>query len=54
MNYNVAMQDGRVVSGIIADESAAAITLKRAEGRNGCDRQGSNRDDLLHGHFADA
>ena len=32
VNYNVAMQDGRVVSGIIADESAAAITLKRAEG----------------------
>lgn len=32
VNYNVAMQDGRVVSGIIADESAGAITLKRAEG----------------------
>lgn len=32
VNYNVAMLDGRVVSGIIADESAAAITLKRAEG----------------------
>ena len=32
VNYNVAMQDGRVVSGIIADESAGAISLKRAEG----------------------
>ncbi len=32
MNYNVALKDGRVVSGIIADESANAISLKRAEG----------------------
>jgi putative heme-binding domain-containing protein len=31
VNYNVAMQDGRIVSGIIADESAGAISLKRAE-----------------------
>ncbi len=30
--YNVALEDGRVVSGIIAEESAAAMTLKRAEG----------------------
>ena len=32
MNYNVALEDGRVVSGIIADESANAIALKRAQG----------------------
>ena len=32
MNYNVALEDGRVVSGIIAEESANAISLKRAEG----------------------
>ena len=32
VNYNVATTDGRVVSGIIADESANAVTLKRAEG----------------------
>ncbi|WP_165226617.1 PVC-type heme-binding CxxCH protein [Aquisphaera insulae] len=32
MNYNVATTDGRVVTGIIANESAAALTLKRAEG----------------------
>lgn len=32
VNYNVAMEDGRVVSGIIASESATALTLKRAEG----------------------
>ena len=32
VNYNVATTDGRTVSGIIASESAAALTLKRAEG----------------------
>jgi putative membrane-bound dehydrogenase-like protein len=32
MNYNVATTDGRVVSGIIASESATALTLRRAEG----------------------
>ena len=32
MNYNVATTDGRTVSGIIASESATALTLKRAEG----------------------
>jgi putative membrane-bound dehydrogenase-like protein len=32
INYNVATVDGRTLSGIIAAESAAAITLKRAEG----------------------
>lgn len=32
INYNVATTDGRTVSGIIADESANAVTLKRAEG----------------------
>ena len=32
MNYNVALLDGSVVSGIIALESANAITLKRAQG----------------------
>jgi putative heme-binding domain-containing protein len=32
VNYNVALSDGRVVSGIIASETAAALTLKRAEG----------------------
>jgi putative membrane-bound dehydrogenase-like protein len=32
VNYNVALDDGRVTSGIIASETAAALTLKRAEG----------------------
>jgi putative membrane-bound dehydrogenase-like protein len=32
INYNVATTDGRVVSGLIADESANSLTLKRAEG----------------------
>ena len=32
VNYNVALVDGRVISGIIALESANAITLKRAQG----------------------
>jgi putative heme-binding domain-containing protein len=32
VNYNVATSDGRVLSGLIADESANALTLKRAEG----------------------
>ena len=32
MNYNVATESGRVVSGIIAEESATALVLKRAEG----------------------
>jgi putative heme-binding domain-containing protein len=31
VNYNVATADGRTISGIIASESAAALTLKRAE-----------------------
>ncbi len=32
MNYNIATESGRVVSGIIAEESATALVLKRAEG----------------------
>jgi putative heme-binding domain-containing protein len=32
INYNVALSDGRVLSGLIADESPSALTLKRAEG----------------------
>jgi len=32
VNYNVAMESGRVLSGIIAEESAGALVLKRAEG----------------------
>jgi putative heme-binding domain-containing protein len=32
VNYTVALADGRIVSGIIAQESANALTLKRAEG----------------------
>ncbi len=32
VNYNVATTDGRVVSGLIAEETANAVTLKRAEG----------------------
>jgi putative heme-binding domain-containing protein len=32
VNYNVALVDGRVLSGVIADESANSLTLKRAEG----------------------
>jgi putative membrane-bound dehydrogenase-like protein len=32
INYNVETTDGRIVTGIIAEESANAVTLKRAEG----------------------
>jgi putative heme-binding domain-containing protein len=32
VNYNIATNDGRVMSGIIGEESATAIVLKRAEG----------------------
>jgi putative membrane-bound dehydrogenase-like protein len=32
INYNVALTDGRVVSGVIAEETATAVVLKRAEG----------------------
>ena len=32
LNYSVATNDGRLLSGLIADESAGSITLKRAEG----------------------
>jgi putative membrane-bound dehydrogenase-like protein len=32
VNYNVATVEGRVISGIITDESANAITVKRSEG----------------------
>jgi putative heme-binding domain-containing protein len=32
LNYNVATNDGLVSSGLIADESANSVTLKRAEG----------------------
>jgi putative heme-binding domain-containing protein len=32
VNYSVALKNGRIVSGMIADESASALTLKRAEG----------------------
>ncbi len=32
VNYNVATTDGRVLTGLIAEESANAVTLRRAEG----------------------
>src|SRR5262249_10958161 len=32
LNYNVATEDGRIRSGIIAGESSLALVLKRAEG----------------------
>jgi putative heme-binding domain-containing protein len=32
VNYNVATENGRVLSGIIAEESAGALVLKRGEG----------------------
>jgi putative membrane-bound dehydrogenase-like protein len=32
LNYNVATQSGRILSGIIAEESTASLMLKRAEG----------------------
>jgi len=32
VNYNVATTDGRVVSGLIAEETGASVVLKRAEG----------------------
>ena len=32
VNYNIATTDGRVVTGLIAEESVNALTLKRAEG----------------------
>ena len=54
VNYNVALQDGRVVSGIIADESANC-DLTEASGRSdGRDRERSDRDDFFHRRFADA
>ncbi len=31
-NYNVATTDGRILTGLIADESATSVTLRRAEG----------------------
>ena len=34
VNYNVATVEGRVISGIITEESANAIILKRSEGAN--------------------
>ena len=42
------------MSGIIADESASAITLKRAEGATDVIAQRSDRDDRVHGRVADA
>lgn len=32
VNYNVATTDGRVVSGLVAEETATSVVLKRAEG----------------------
>jgi putative heme-binding domain-containing protein len=32
LNYTLSLDDGRVVTGMIVDESANAITLRRAEG----------------------
>jgi putative heme-binding domain-containing protein len=32
VNYAVVTKDGRTLSGLIAEESAGAVTLKRAEG----------------------
>jgi putative heme-binding domain-containing protein len=32
VNYNVATTDGRVLTGLISEETASAVTLKRAEG----------------------
>ena len=32
VTYNIATTEGRTISGMISDESAAAIVLKRAEG----------------------
>src|SRR5262249_19120962 len=32
VNYSVAMDNGRVLSGIIAEESSSSLVLKRAEG----------------------
>jgi putative heme-binding domain-containing protein len=32
LNYNVALQSGRLVSGMLADETASSLTLRRAEG----------------------
>ena len=32
LNYSVVLKDGRTLSGLIAEESAGALTLKRAEG----------------------
>jgi putative heme-binding domain-containing protein len=32
VNYNVATDDGRVISGLIAEETGTSLTLKRAEG----------------------
>jgi putative heme-binding domain-containing protein len=46
VNYNVATTDGRTISGMISDESAAAIVVKRSEGATDViprDRIESNR-----------
>jgi putative heme-binding domain-containing protein len=32
VNYSVATTDGRILSGVLAEESANSVTLKRAEG----------------------
>ena len=54
MNYNVAIADGRVVSGIIAFESASAITLKRAQGAIDSVARDQIATIAVHGRVADA
>jgi putative heme-binding domain-containing protein len=53
VNYTVATDDGRVLTGLIAEETASAVTLKRAEGasdivpRNRIEQIASNGQSLM-------
>ncbi|MFM8494236.1 MAG: c-type cytochrome, partial [Planctomycetia bacterium] len=40
LNYVVQLEDGRTLTGMVADESAASITLKRAEAASDTIRRG--------------
>ena len=54
LNYTVATTDGRVLTGLIAEESAGAVTLKRAGGVDRRRPPGRDRGDRLDRRLADA
>ncbi len=54
VNYNVATEGGRVISGIIAEESAAALVLRRAEGAQRRGPEGTDRSGRFHRRKFDA